>query len=121
MESAYVSLIDPMFPDPVPGDGVTVTPDNPTTRGTLGAGGAFEVTGTALPGYEIVGSNPVVVLIDNCPEPSVAPSSSVPVDPSPPQTLPFTGIEDTFGLAFAALGLAGLGSLVVLSARRRHD
>lgn len=112
MESAYVSLLDPMFPDPVPGDGVTLTPDSPTTGGRLASGGAFEVTGTALPGYEIVGANPVVVLIDNCPEPSI------PVDPtSPPATLPFTGIEDSAGLAFAALGLIGMGWLMLRGRR----
>lgn len=122
VNSALVSLYDPMFPiDPDNFDGVVLTPENPTMTGTLPHGGAFQVEAVLDEGYTIA-VNPRIVTIEACPEAATAtvPASSVPVDESP-QTLPFTGIEDPIGLGFAALGLLGLGATLVMSARRRDD
>lgn len=106
-----VSLDDPMFPIEGSFDGVVLTPENPSTGGTVTGSAAFQATAYPRDGYVISGDNPVTVLVEDCPTTTVAaPVTSVAISTS--ETLPFTGAEDV-PLAVAALAFLALGGALV--------
>lgn len=125
------SLVDPMFPiDPDNFDGVVLTPGDPQMTGALTGGGMFSLEAVLAEGYVLIGENPKLVTIEDCPE--VSPTTVAEEEPTTtaapvttttvgedPEVLPFTGVED-FWAPIAGLLLA-VGSGLVVLARHKSE